>query len=460
MRSNHAFAMSYDKILSLILATCILLIPLHDCMGAVDGMNQQMAKTAQNQSTDRLTRLDLSRITFNGDIAFLSSAEQKRYRDYQSEFLKSLKRLPSKQQREIGEAYKWVPDVVKIIASRDYQDRKEYIRLFKPGSKFYSDITGELYEKRKRIPKFIEGYHVVRACERMIQFRYPMEMIDTKNLSIEDAAKKCGFGNLAKMVDFCNDPGNQGKFYNKSVDKLTYDLTLEEMEAFKDIGSKYERAVWLDFLRYPHFYIYKFWKFDLKRVDTSNLEPDEYIKIEKQLRCVPPEILINCRYNTYFSRTRDSQCVKIMKDHTYIKKYAQNKGIRLSEKEILEVYQLASELLKYGTPLKLVRRDEQADLGKIARDYDFYRVWGFYSYYKRKKRKNLTIKFYQSEPKHIPYFIAEAKDFYDLGMKINPEATKKLYQDIENDTGIIIKHQGVDAYINFFKDNTKQHIRD
>jgi hypothetical protein len=135
----------------------------------------------------------------------------------------------------------------------------------------------------------------------------------------------------------------------------------------------------------------------------------------------------------------------MIQDTAYIKKYAQNKGIYLSEEDAREVQILASEILKYATPLKLVKRDDQADLDTVARNFGFYGISGFDFYYKRKKKTNKKIQFCQSAPEQIPNFIAEAKDFYNLGMTVNPEETKKLYQNIENDTGIIIRHSGTQS---------------
>ena len=455
MRSHQTFVMSYRRILLLMLSLCMALAPLHSCMGEVDGANRQKAKTAQDKATGRLTRLDLSRLTFNDDISYLSPLEQKAYRECQAEFLKSLKRLPPEKQKELKEAYKWVPDVVKVIATRDYQERKKYepypdqrrkgYKIY-PGTELYNSIKHELYRKIHRKKSEVSHprglFYVIDVCREIIKFRQPLAIIDTKNQEIEDVAKKCGFGYLSKMIDFCDNPNNQRKIYRNSVDKFTYDKTLEEMKAFKTIGSKYEDAIWTDFVKYSDCYNYKFWKFNLKKVDASNLTPAEYAKMEKQLKCVPPEVLIECRYKTYDSRTNNPKCIEIMNSPTYITKYAQNKGIRLSETEVQEVYQLASELLKYGTPLKLVKRDEQADLVAVAKSFGFYGISGFDFYYKRKKKNNEKIKFYQSAQEKIPYFIAEAKDFYDLGMTVNPEETKKLYQNIESDTGIVIQHQG------------------
>lgn len=432
-----------NRLLSTTLATWLSVIPLGSCLSGVSTPAPKKGSITQVQSTNRLTRLNLSQITFNDNISYLSPSEQARYRRYKAEFFQSLKHLPPKEQTELKEAYKWVPDVIKIIASRDYQDRKEYIQEFNPGSKFYSTVMQALYNNRQRMSKSIEVGHVVYACHKMIRFRYPLKMLDIENQSIEDTAKKCGFGNLAKMVDFCNDPKNNGKFYNKSVDQLTFSRTIEEIEAFKEIGSKYEKAIWDDFLNYPYFYIYKFWKFDLKRVDTSNLTPVEYAKMERQLKCVPPEILINCRYKTYDSRMGKKNCIAILGDPTYIKMYAQKKGIRLSAQEVREVHQLASEILKYGTPLKLVKRDKKTDLGTIAKNFGFHKVDGFLFYYNRKKKNNIKVQFCGSNPEKIPYFIEQAKDFYDLGMVVNPEGTKELYHNIEVDTGIVIPHRGI-----------------
>ena len=446
MRSHHAFEMPYDRILSPMLAICLSLVPMHNCMAELNDAIHQNAKAAQDQSASRLTRLDLSRITFDDDISYLSAAEQERYRNCQSDFFKYLKQLPSKQRKELQETYKWVPDVVKVIASRDYQDRKEYIKQFKPKAELYDKVTLELWKRRKQIPRCIEMYHAIRACEEMIQYRYPSQMIDPQKQDIEAAAKQCGFGYLSKMVDFCNDPKNHGKIYQKSVDKFTSDKTLEEMKAFKSIGLKYEKEIWEDFQKQTWAYNYKFWRFNLKNMDTSNLTPDEYAKMERQLKCIPPAILINCRFRTYDSRNSDEsklgkKCIRIMNDPTYIGGYAKWKGINLSEDEVKEVYKLASELLKYGTPLKLVKRDERTELGTIAENFGIYRVNSFYLYCKAKmkSRDKTKFKFYGSHPENIPKFIKQAQDFYDLGMAVNLEGTKELYHNIEVDTGIVIQ---------------------
>ena len=405
----------------------------------------EKAKTAQNQSTSRLTPLDLSRITFNDDISYLSPAEQERYRKCQAEFSKSLKQLPSKQRKELQEAYKWVPDVVKIIASRDYQDRKEYIQQFKPGLEPYSNLIMELRKKKKQIPRFIELFHIINSCQEMLQYRYPLQMIDPLKKNIEGAARQCGFGYLSKMIDFCADEKNYMKTYQKSTDASTYKKTSEEMEVFRDIGLTYETQIWLNFWQRPFYAVPKFWEFDLKKVDTSNLTPAEYAKMEKQLQCVPPGVLVHCRHKTYDSRMSIQKHNDILKSPTYIKKYAQSKGIRLSNQEAQEVHQLASELMKYGMPLKLVKRDEQADLGAVADNFGFSRVWAFDAGYKRRKKNNITrkVRFYESSPEKIPYFIAQAQDFYALGMVVNPEGTKELYHNIEIDTGIVIQHQEI-----------------
>ncbi len=450
------------------IATWLSVMPLQSCLGDVRDAKPPAAPPTQVQSTQRWTRLDLSRITFNDDISFLSPDEQTLYRKYQSEFLQSLKRLSPQKQKEMNAVYKWVPDVIKIIASRrDYKDRKRYEKIYPggglrsgtrkskrglpycPGTELYDSIKHELYQKlykrKSEIPNPRGLFYVIDICREMVQFRYPVQMIDTKDQSIEDTVKKCGFAYLSGMVDFCDDPQNHGKSYRGTVDRLTYDKTLEEMEAFENIGSRYEPVIWEDFKKRSYSYIYKFWRFDLKKVDTSNLTPKEYAKMEKQLKCIPPEILIASRVKQCYNlRNYAAKSDKTL-NTTYIKKYAKKKGFYLSDTEVNEVYQLASELVKYGTPLKLVKRDDQADLYTVARSFGFHRVAGFDGYYKRKKKNNLKVKFYESVPEKIPLFTTQAKDFYDLGMIVNPEKTKKLYQNIENDTGIIIRHSGTQS---------------
>ena len=113
------------------------------------------------------------------------------------------------------------------------------------------------------------------------------------------------------------------------------------------------------------------------------------------------------------------------------------KGISLSETEVQEVHKLASEILIYGTPLKLVKRDDTADLEKVAKDYGFYGVWAC-SRGGREMRPKVKRKFYQGAPERIPHFIEEAKIFYVLGMAINPKGTKALYKNIATYTGIAI----------------------
>ncbi len=60
-------------------------------------------------------------------------------------------------------------------------------------------------------------------------------------------------------------------------------------------------------------------------------------QMERQLKCVPPEILINFRYKTYDGRLAMKDSKKIMQDPSYIPKYAKWKGISLSEAEVKEV---------------------------------------------------------------------------------------------------------------------------
>ena len=434
---------SARKFLASALATWLSVMPLQRCLGADDNVKPPEAAI---QAGQQWTRLDVSRITFNDDISYLSPSEQALYRKCQAEFFESLERLPPRKRREVEALYKLVPDVVKISASRDYQDRKEYIQRFRPKGDLYSSVVGDyLLQKKKHLPESTR-YNVFHACRDMLYFGYPLQAIDVRNQSIEDTAKKCGFGYLSKMIDFCNNPNNAGKHYSKSVDNLTYKRTLEELDAFQSVGKLYETEIWLDFRRYAFFPSFKLWRFDLKKVDTSNLTPEEYARTEKLLKCVPPLIFSRCRYPSYDSRTGIRSCQEMLKDTTCIKKYVRDKGFCLSEEEVNEVHQLASELLKYGTLLRLVKRDDQADLGEVAKKHGLYRVRGFCGYYKRKKENNLKgNKFYRGSEDRIPYFISEAKDFYNLGMAVNPEATKKLYRDIESDTGIVIPHSGIQS---------------
>ena len=402
-------------------------------------------------------------MTFNDDISFLSAEEQERYKKCQSEFFESLKHLPAKAQRELKEAYKWVPDVVKILASRDYQDRKQY-EIY-PGTELYSHIKRVLYKKlypkqKSEISNPRGMWYVVDICNEMIQYRYPLKTFDTKNQSIDHNAKKSGFGYLSKMIDFCNNPDNVGKKYKDCADSQTYDLTLEEMRVFEKIGIQYENAIWENFKKHSWAYIYKFWMFDLAKVDTSNLNPAEYKKIERQLKCVPPEILINCRSKTYDGRLGIKNSKAIMQDPLYIPKYAKWKGISLSEAEVKEVYELASELLKYGTPLKLVRRDDTADLEKVAKDYGFTKVWACSSW-GREIRPKVKCKFYEAYPEKIPLFIKQAKDFYPLAMAINPEGAKDFYQNIAAYTGITIQPTNpLPPYVQAASKDAKQLTRD
>ena len=451
--------MSYNKLLTTMLTTWLSVVPTQVCMGKANNTPPKGASMTQVQPTNSLTRLDVSRITFNGNVSFLSLPEQESYRKYQAEFFESLKHLPSRKRREIEALYKLVPDVIKIIASRDYQDRKEYIQRFRPKGDLYSSVVENyLFQKKKHLPESTQ-YNVFHACRDMLYFGYPLQAIDVKNQSIEDTAKKCGFGYLSMMVDFCNNPANEGKFYSKSVDKLTYKRTLDELNAFQGVASMYETDIWLDFRRYPTYRSFKFWKFDLKKVDTSNLTPEEYARTEKILKCVPPKILISCRYISYDCRKSLRECNEILKDTTYIKKYARGKGFCLSEEDANEVHQLASELMKYGTLLRLVKRDDQADLEAVAKKHGLYRVMGFCYFYKRKKENNLKLKFYGPYPEKIPDFVLEAKDFYNLGMAVNPEATKRLYRDIESETGIAIRHPAFTSRLKTLSKDDHQIIR-
>ena len=387
-----------------------------------------------------LTRLNLSRITFGDNISFLSAPEQERYKRCQAEFFESLKRLPPKEQQELKEAYELVPDVVKIITSRSYQSRKGY--EIRSGTMFYTNIKNALNRKLRSKQRFggsnsEDVDYVIDLCRQMIRYRYPLDTFDIENQDIDENAKKAGFGYLARMIDFWNDPANLGKQYNRCIDNPTLDRTMDEISVFGQIGSRYEDVIWKEFKLLLWTATHKFWKFDLKKVDTSNLTATEYEKMQQQLKCVPPEILIRARFLSYDGRMANPKYREILKDPSIIKKYALKKGISLSEAEVQEVHQLASEILIYGTPLKLVKRDDTADLEKVAKDYGFTKVGGFCFYYNRKKKKNSNIKFYGSAPEGIPFFVVQARDFYALGMAINPEGTKALYNDIATDTGII-----------------------
>ncbi|MBQ7188008.1 MAG: hypothetical protein IJR99_01185 [Kiritimatiellae bacterium] len=341
------------------------------------------------------------------------------------------------------QVYKWVPDIVKIIASRDYQDRTRKEYELRPGTEIYENtkraLYKNLYKKQKtEIPNPRGMWYVVDICNEMIPYRYPLKTFDTKNQSIDDNAKKCGFGYLSKMIDFCNNPDNVGKKYKDCADSRTYDLTLEEMRVFEKIGVRHENAIWQEFKESSWTAVFKLSIFDLAKVDTSNLTPAEYKKMERQLKCVPPEILINFRYKTYDGRLGIKNSKAIMQDPLYIPKYAKWKGISLSEAEVKEVYELASELLKYGTPLKLVKRDDTADLEKVAKDYGFTKVWACSSW-GREIRPKVKCKFYEAYPEKIPLFIKQAKDFYPLAMAINPEGAKDFYRNIAINTGVTIQ---------------------
>lgn len=338
-----------------------------------------------------LTRLNLSRITFGDNISFLSAPEQERYKRCQAEFFESLKRLPPKKQSELKEAYELVPDVVKIIASRSYQSRKGY--EIRSGTMFYTYIKNALNRKLRSKQRFggsnsEEVDYVLDLCRQMIRYRYPLDTFDIENQDIDENAKKAGFGYLARMIDFCNDSSNIRLQYRRCVDIQTYDRTIEEMKVFEKIGSRYEDAIWKDFKIHSYCAVHKFWKFDLKKVDTSNLTATEYEKMQQQLKCVPPEILIRARFLSYDGRMTNPKYREILKDPSIIKKYASKKGITLSETEVQEIHQLASEILIYGTPLKLVKRDDTADLEKVADNYGFSKVGGYCSFYKDKKKKS------------------------------------------------------------------------
>lgn len=337
-----------------------------------------------------LTRLNLSRITFGDNISFLSAPEQERYKRCQAEFFESLKCLPEKEQQELKEAYELVPDVVKIIASRSYQKRKNY--EIRSGTMFYTYIKNALNRKLSSKQRFggtgpEELNYILELCRQMIRYRYPLNTFDVENKDIDENAKKAGFGYIAKMIDFHNDSANLRKQYHRCIDSQTLDKTMEEMRVFEKIGFRYEDVIWEKFNNYPWFAVRKSWKFDLKKVDTSNLTVAEYEKMRQQLKYVPPEILIGSQYSTYDAKRLDPKCIEILKDPSYIKKYALKKGISLSETEVQEVYQLASEIFIYGTPLKLVKRDDTADLEKVADNYGFRRLGAYIFFYKRYKKK-------------------------------------------------------------------------
>ena len=437
----------------------LLIFTLQNCLGNVNGASREKKDMPHFQTPTELTPLDLTRITFNEDISFLSTAEQELFRKWKAEFFESLKLLPAQDQRELKEAYKWTPDIVKIIASRSYQSRKGY--EIRSGTMFYANIKNALNRKLRSQQRFggsnsEDVDYVIDLCRQMIRYRYPLDTFDIENQDIDENAKKAGFGYLARMIDFWNDPANLGKQYNRCIDNPTLDRTMDEISVFGQIGSRYEDVIWKEFKLQLWAAIRKFWKFDLKKVDTSNLTATEYEKMRQQLKYVPPEILIVSRYTDYDTRmVVNPKCREILKDPSYIKKYALKKGISLSETEVQEVHQLASEILIYGTPLKLVKRDDTADLKKVAKDYGFTKVGGYCSFYKDKKKKRLRAQFYEYHLESIPLFMQQASFFYALGMIINPEQTKIIYDDMK----ITLQHPRYAPYIKNGLQDLNQHTR-
>ncbi len=249
-----------------------------------------------------------------------------------------------------------------------------------------SHISSQLFVKQRQIPKSIQRWDIIQACEDMLEYRYPLDTLDFKKQSLEDIVKKCGFGNLAGMIDFCNNPQNIGKYYSKSVDKSTYNKTMEEVEATKLLGTKYGPSEWSIFYRYAN-WCSREWKFDLKKMDTSPSTPVDYAKLEKQLKCLPSDVLETAAIEDYHNRMNRRKRNHILESPASVQKYAQDKkGIRLSAKEAQEAYQLGLELIKYGTLLKLVKRDEQTNFRTIARKFGFSKIEGFIFYYERKKK--------------------------------------------------------------------------
>ena len=325
------------EFLSAALAAGMAVAPLQNCLGKSDTLVWR--DVTQVQCAEGLTPLDLSKFTFDNDVSYLSATEQEAYRKCQTEFFESLKHLPYKKQRELKEIYKWVPDSIKIIASRDYQDRKGYIQQRK---EITSHISSQLFVKQRQIPKSIKEWDITRTCSEMLVYRYPLDTLDFKKQSLEDIVKKCGFGNLAGMIDYCNNPQNIGKRYSESVDKSTYNKTMEEVDVTRRFADKYPDRSWALFLSYAREWIDIPWVFDLKKIDTSNLTPVEYKKMERLLNCLPPGPNAIRTIGGY--RNRMSAMKKtpgVLESPEYIQKYAQDKkGIRLSAKEAQEAYQL------------------------------------------------------------------------------------------------------------------------
>lgn len=248
------------EFLSAALAAGMAVAPLQNCLGKSDTL--VFRDVTQVQCANGLTPLDLSKFTFDNDVSYLSATEQEAYRKCQTEFFESLKHLPYKKQRELKEIYKWVPDSIKIIASRDYQDRKGYIQQRK---EITSHISSQFWVKRKQIPKSIKEWDITRTCSEMLVYRYPLDTLDFKKQSLEDIVKKCGFGNLAGMIDYCNNPKNIGKRYSESVDKSTYNKTMEEVDVTRRFADRYPDRSWALFLSYAREWIDIPWVFDLKK---------------------------------------------------------------------------------------------------------------------------------------------------------------------------------------------------
>ena len=90
---------SFNKFVPTVLTTCLSLLPMQNCLGRVNNTDHQKAKVMQVQSANRLTHLDLSRITFNDDISYLSVAEQKQYTNVRRSFSNPLNTCPKKNKK-------------------------------------------------------------------------------------------------------------------------------------------------------------------------------------------------------------------------------------------------------------------------------------------------------------------------------------------------------------------------
>ena len=71
------------------------------------------------------------------------------------------------------------------------------------------------------------------------------------------------------------------------------------------------------------------------------------------------------------------------------------------------------------------------------------------------RKKRLRAQFYEYHPEYIPLFMQQASFFYALGMIINPEQTKIIYDDMK----ITLQHPRYAPYIKNGLQDLNQHTR-